>query len=159
MSCHVIDARSLISAAQTIYASKYTLNAYHSHALEALHEKLCYWANEQYLDDALTKLTRLAFIINHKAYRERYAHHKDARFCAPHKLPTVTGLHKAAEGVEARLFQALKTLRFLEYQCIDVNAKNRTKYAAFFERLTEAQKLISRALIENAPLYKSAIWG
>lgn len=159
MSCMVIDERSLISAARTINASKYSLPVYHSHALEALHEKLCYWARVEFLDDALTKLTRLAFIINHKAYRERYTHNQDAKFCAPYRLPLVTSMKVPSANIEASLFQALKTLQFLEYQCLDVSHKDKLRFETFFTNLKEAQALLTRALIENSPLYKAANWS
>jgi hypothetical protein len=160
MSCMVIDEDSLIGAARTIYASKYNPHLFHSHYLEKLHDKIIYWGKNEFLDNALSNLTRLAFIINHKAYRERYQRHKDARFASPHKIPKVSSRKfETASELKSALFQALKTIDFIDYQCLDVSRADKLKYQLFFERLAEARQLLAYALIENDDLYKFSNWS
>jgi len=164
MSCIVIDQKSLQRAARALLLSKTELPAYTSHTLTRLHERMIAATGEQWLDVALNKCARMVAIVNCKAYRERYKHHKDCKFTAPRSQFSKVNYSAKREvadipQVKADLYQVYVTLSFISYQCLDVSAADKEKFNKFFEYLAEFENLLARALIELNPLYKAANWG
>lgn len=164
MSCIIIDHNSLARAATAIINSKTELPAYTSHSLTRLHERLTSVAGVEWLDVALNKLGRIAAIVNCKAFRERYKHHKDCRFVSPRsqfvKIKYSPSRDKPSiPQVKADLYQVYVTLNFLSYQCVDVSHADRAKFAQFFTYILEFENLLARALVELNPQYKLATWG